>query len=49
MLELSLVPEQVLKYLLNQARPSERKADPGMPSAHGNSLGFLVRLWDCWL
>ncbi|EFN53992.1 hypothetical protein CHLNCDRAFT_135976 [Chlorella variabilis] len=33
---------RVLKYLLNQARPSERKADPGMPSAHGNSLGFLA-------
>lgn len=31
-----------LKLALNQARPSDRKADPGMPSAHGSSLGFLV-------
>lgn len=35
---------QVLKFAINQARPSERKADPGMPSAHANSLAFLVRI-----
>lgn len=34
---------QVLKFLINQARPSDRKADPGMPSAHANSLAFLVK------
>lgn len=33
---------QILKFLINQARPSDRKADPGMPSAHANSLAFLV-------
>jgi dolichyldiphosphatase len=38
----ALAALQVLKYVINQARPSSRKADPGMPSAHGNSLGFLV-------
>lgn len=33
---------RVLKFAINEARPSDRKADPGMPSAHGNSLGFLA-------
>ncbi|KAL4423157.1 hypothetical protein ABPG77_007810 [Micractinium sp. CCAP 211/92] len=33
---------RVLKYAINQARPSGRKADPGMPSAHAQSLGFLA-------
>ena len=35
-------PAQLLKYAINEARPSGRKPDPGMPSAHGNSLGFLA-------
>ncbi|KAL4440578.1 hypothetical protein ABPG75_003579 [Micractinium tetrahymenae] len=33
---------RILKYAINQARPSDRKADPGMPSAHAQSLGFLA-------
>lgn len=33
---------RALKFLLNEARPpSARKADPGMPSSHANSLAFL--------
>jgi hypothetical protein len=33
---------QVLKYVFNQSRPeAARKADPGMPSSHANSLAFL--------
>ena len=33
---------QLLKYVINQSRPeAARKADPGMPSAHANSLAFL--------
>lgn len=42
-LSLLLPSLQLLKLVINEARPSDRKADPGMPSAHGNSLGFLVR------
>lgn len=30
----SLLPPQILKLAINEARPSDRKADPGMPSAH---------------
>lgn len=32
---------RILKLAINEARPSDRKADPGMPSAHAQSLGFL--------
>lgn len=33
---------KVLKYVINEQRPaSARKADPGMPSSHANSLAFL--------
>lgn len=33
---------RVLKFAINESRPpSARKKDPGMPSAHANSLGFL--------
>lgn len=33
---------RLLKYAINQSRPeSARKADPGMPSSHANSLAFL--------
>jgi len=33
---------RVLKFAINEARPpAARKADPGMPSAHANSLAFL--------
>lgn len=33
---------KALKYAINQQRPaSARKADPGMPSSHANSLSFL--------
>lgn len=33
---------KVLKKVINEARPSEaRKADPGMPSSHAQSLAFL--------
>jgi hypothetical protein len=35
---------QLLKLAIKQARPSDRKADPGMPSAHANSLAFLVSI-----
>ncbi|KAG1673878.1 hypothetical protein FOA52_012903 [Chlamydomonas sp. UWO 241] len=32
-----------LKYAINEQRPaSARKADPGMPSSHANSLAFLA-------
>jgi dolichyldiphosphatase len=32
-----------LKHALNEARPPQaRKADPGMPSSHANSLAFLA-------
>lgn len=34
---------KILKYAINQSRPeAARKADPGMPSAHANSLAFLA-------
>ena len=34
---------RVLKRAINEARPpAARKADPGMPSAHANSLAFLA-------
>lgn len=33
----------MLKRALNEARPADaRKADPGMPSSHANSLAFLA-------
>ncbi|EFJ41654.1 hypothetical protein VOLCADRAFT_68065, partial [Volvox carteri f. nagariensis] len=33
---------KALKYVINEQRPpSARKADPGMPSSHANSLAFL--------
>lgn len=33
---------KALKYLINEQRPpNARKADPGMPSSHANSLSFL--------
>ncbi|GLC36960.1 hypothetical protein PLESTB_000173900 [Pleodorina starrii] len=33
---------KALKYIINEQRPpSARKADPGMPSSHANSLAFL--------
>jgi len=33
---------KVLKHLINESRPEgARKADPGMPSSHAQSLGFL--------
>lgn len=39
---LSTVLCKVLKKVINEARPiSARKADPGMPSSHANSLSFL--------
>jgi dolichyldiphosphatase len=37
-----------LKFVINEARPSDRLSDPGMPSSHANSLAFLstfVALW----
>jgi dolichyldiphosphatase len=38
-----------LKFALNEARPpTARKADPGMPSAHANSLGFLAMFVSVW-
>ena len=41
---------QLLKLAIKQARPSDRKADPGMPSAHASSLAFLVSISHrrCW-
>lgn len=40
---------RALKFALNQARPpTARKADPGMPSAHANSLGFLANFVALW-
>ncbi|KAG2450019.1 hypothetical protein HYH02_000123 [Chlamydomonas schloesseri] len=33
---------KALKYVINEQRPANaRKADPGMPSSHANSLAFL--------
>eukprot|EP00198_Chlamydomonas_reinhardtii_P012244 XP_001701581.1 predicted protein [Chlamydomonas reinhardtii] len=33
---------KALKYIINEQRPANaRKADPGMPSSHANSLAFL--------
>lgn len=38
-----------LKLTLNHARPANApKADPGMPSAHANSLGFLSTFVAAW-
>lgn len=31
-----------LKRILNQARPSTYKPDPGMPSSHAQSIFFIV-------
>ena len=43
---------RILKFAINESRPPiARKADPGMPSAHANSLGYLatsVSLWTLW-
>ncbi|KAL4520900.1 hypothetical protein Ndes2526B_g00082 [Nannochloris sp. 'desiccata'] len=40
---------RALKFALNEARPSTaRKADPGMPSSHANSLGFLAMFVSIW-
>lgn len=40
---------RALKFTLNEARPpTARKADPGMPSAHANSLGFLAMFVSVW-
>lgn len=40
---------RALKYALNEARPpTARKADPGMPSSHANSLGFLTMFVSVW-
>lgn len=33
--------DQLLKRALNRPRPGSRKADPGMPSSHAQSLAFL--------
>jgi dolichyldiphosphatase len=40
---------KALKFTLNEARPpTARKADPGMPSSHANSLGFLAMFVSVW-
>jgi len=40
---------RALKLALNEARPpTARKADPGMPSSHANSLGFLAMFVSVW-
>ncbi|CAK0849857.1 unnamed protein product, partial [Prorocentrum cordatum] len=41
---------KALKVVINQARPEgARKADPGMPSSHAQSLGFLSGYAACGL
>lgn len=32
---------KLLKHLIRQPRPTDSKADPGMPSSHATSLSFL--------